>query len=106
MSLNREEKAAVVAEVSAQVATAQAIIVAEYRGLEVGAITGLRKQARESGVYLRVLKNTLARRAKMGRNPDPWALGMCPIGAYMCHRDRLSWSRTRPDEPYETSKNQ
>lgn len=66
MSLNREEKAAVVAEVSAQVASAQAIIVAEYRGLGVGAITVLRRQARESGVYLRVLKNTLARRAIAG----------------------------------------
>ncbi|MCM5570925.1 50S ribosomal protein L10 [Burkholderiaceae bacterium FT117] len=66
MALNREEKAAVVAEVSAEVAKAQAIIVAEYRGLEVGAITALRKQARESGVYLRVLKNTLARRAVAG----------------------------------------
>ena len=63
MALNREEKAAVVAEVSAQVAQAQAIVVAEYRGLEVGAITELRKQARDSGVYLRVLKNSLARRA-------------------------------------------
>lgn len=66
MALNREEKAAVVAEVSAEVAKAQAIVVAEYRGLEVGAITALRKQARESGVYLRVLKNTLARRALAG----------------------------------------
>lgn len=66
MGLNREEKAAVVAEVGAQVASAQAIVVAEYRGLEVGAITLLRKQARESGVYLRVLKNTLARRAVAG----------------------------------------
>lgn len=66
MALNREEKAAVVAEVSAEVAKAQAIVVAEYRGLEVGAITVLRKQARESGVYLRVLKNTLARRALAG----------------------------------------
>lgn len=66
MALNREEKAAVVAEVSAEVAKAQAIVVAEYRGLEVGAITALRKQAREQGVYLRVLKNTLARRAVTG----------------------------------------
>jgi large subunit ribosomal protein L10 len=66
VALNREEKAAVVAEVVEQVSTAQAIIVAEYRGLEVGAITALRKQARESGVYLRVLKNTLARRAIAG----------------------------------------
>ncbi len=63
VALNREEKATVVAEVSARVAQAQSIVVAEYRGLEVGAITALRKQARESGVYLRVLKNTLARRA-------------------------------------------
>ncbi|HLT25572.1 MAG TPA: 50S ribosomal protein L10 [Zeimonas sp.] len=66
MALNREAKAGVVAEVSAEVAKAQAIVVAEYRGLEVGAITALRKQAREQGVYLRVLKNTLARRAVAG----------------------------------------
>lgn len=66
MGLNREEKASVVEEVGAQVAQAQAIIVAEYRGLEVGPITVLRKQARQSGVYLRVLKNTLARRALVG----------------------------------------
>lgn len=63
MSLNLEEKKAVVAEVSAQVAEAQAIILAEYRGLEVGNLTQLRAQARKSGVYLRVLKNTLVRRA-------------------------------------------
>jgi ribosomal protein L10 len=66
VALNREEKAAVIAEVGEQGASAQAIIVAEYRGLEVGAITALRKQARDSGVYLRVLKNTLARRAVAG----------------------------------------
>jgi large subunit ribosomal protein L10 len=63
LGLNLEEKKAVVAEVSAQVAKAQAIIVAEYRGLEVGNMTQLRTKARNSGVYLRVLKNTLARRA-------------------------------------------
>ena len=66
MGLNLEEKKAVVAEVSAQVAGAQAIIVAEYRGLEVGNITTLRAQARKEGVYLRVLKNTLVRRAISG----------------------------------------
>ena len=66
MSLNLEEKKAVVAEVSAQVANAQAIVLAEYRGLEVGAMTELRAQARKSGVYLRVLKNTLVRRAVDG----------------------------------------
>ena len=63
MSLNLEQKQAVVAEVSEQVARAQAIVVAEYRSLPVGNMTNLRKKARESGVYLRVLKNTLARRA-------------------------------------------
>jgi large subunit ribosomal protein L10 len=63
LGLNLEQKKAVVAEVSAQVAKAQAIIVAEYRGLEVGVMTDLRAKARKSGVYLRVLKNTLVRRA-------------------------------------------
>jgi len=63
LSLNLDEKKAVVAEVSAEVAKAQAIIVAEYRGLEVGNMTNLRREARKAGVYLRVLKNTLARRA-------------------------------------------
>lgn len=66
MSLNLEEKKAVVAEVSEQVAKAQAIVVAEYRGLPVGDMTALRAQARNSGVYLRVLKNTLVRRAVDG----------------------------------------
>ncbi|MEZ0315855.1 MAG: 50S ribosomal protein L10 [Methylophilaceae bacterium] len=66
MSLNLEEKKAVVAEVSGQVSKAQAIILAEYRGLEVGEMTKLRAQARNSGVYLRVLKNTLVRRAVDG----------------------------------------
>ncbi|HEX8988625.1 MAG TPA: 50S ribosomal protein L10 [Rhodocyclaceae bacterium] len=66
MGLNLEEKKAVVAEVSAKVAEAQAIVVAEYRGLEVGNVTALRAQARKEGVYLRVLKNTLVRRAVDG----------------------------------------
>ena len=66
MSLNLEQKKAVVGEVSEQVSTAQAIIVAEYRGLQVGEMTALRAQARKSGVYLRVLKNTLVRRAVEG----------------------------------------
>ena len=63
MGLNLNDKKAVVAEVSAQVASAQTIAIAEYHGIEVGDLTVLRKKARESGVYLRVLKNTLVRRA-------------------------------------------
>jgi Ribosomal protein L10 len=66
VSLNRQEKTVVVEEVAAQVAKAQSIVIAEYRGLDVASVTVLRKQARESGVYLRVLKNTLARRAVTG----------------------------------------
>lgn len=66
LGLNLDEKRAVVAEASEQISGAQAIIVAEYRGLEVGDMTGLRARARNEGVYLRVLKNTLARRAVSG----------------------------------------
>jgi large subunit ribosomal protein L10 len=63
VGLDLENKKAVVAEVSAQVANAQTIAVAEYRGIAVGDLTTLRARARASGVYLRVLKNTLVRRA-------------------------------------------
>ena len=63
MSLNLEQKQAVVAEVSSQLARAQAVILAEYRSIPVKDMTELRRKARGSGVYLRVLKNTLARRA-------------------------------------------
>ncbi|WP_087686347.1 MULTISPECIES: 50S ribosomal protein L10 [unclassified Pandoraea] len=63
MALNLDDKKAVVAEVSAQVAGASTIVVAEYRGITVGDLTKLRASARQQGVYLRVLKNTLARRA-------------------------------------------
>ena len=66
MSLNLEQKQAVVAEVSAQLVKAQAVILAEYRSITVKDMTELRKKARGSGVYLRVLKNTLARRAVAG----------------------------------------
>ena len=63
MSLNLEEKKAIVAEVGAQVANAQSIIIAEYRGMEVGQMTQLRAKTRESGIYFRVIKNSLVRRA-------------------------------------------
>ncbi len=66
MSLNLEEKKAVVAEVSEKLIQAQAVVLAEYRGLAVEEMTKLRVNARDNGVYLRVLKNTLARRAVTG----------------------------------------
>jgi large subunit ribosomal protein L10 len=66
LGLSLEQKQAVVSEVTAQLANAQAVIVAEYRGLDVASVTDLRSKARSSGIYLRVLKNTLARRAVTG----------------------------------------
>lgn len=66
MSLNRNEKAAVVEEVQKLAANAQTLVMADYRGVTVGNMTELRAKAREQGVTLRVLKNTLVRRAIAG----------------------------------------
>ena len=66
MSLNKSEKAAVVTDVSAQAARSQTLALAEYRGLTVESLNKLRVDARSKGVYLHVLKNTLARRAVSG----------------------------------------
>ena len=61
MALRFEDKQALVAEVHAVAAKAQSVVAAEYRGLTVAKLTDLRAKARNSGVYLRVVKNTLAR---------------------------------------------
>jgi large subunit ribosomal protein L10 len=91
LSLNLEDKKAVVAEVGKRLTAAQAVVLAENRGLPVADMTQLRRKARESGVYLRVLRNTLVRRAvaqtpfaalaehmsgplAYGMGPDPVAL--------------------------------
>lgn len=66
MALTLEQKKAVVAEVSAVAQTAHAAVAAEYRGLTVEQMTDLRVRARQSGVYLKVAKNTLVRRAVQG----------------------------------------
>jgi large subunit ribosomal protein L10 len=66
LSLNRNEKQTVVTDVAAQVARSQTLALAEYRGLTVENLNALRRQARERGVYLHVVKNTLARRAVAG----------------------------------------
>lgn len=66
MALRLDDKKALVAEVNAVAATAQSVVAAEYRGLTVTQMTDLRSKARASGVYLRVVKNTLARRAIAG----------------------------------------
>jgi len=66
MALNLEDKKALVAEVSAVAATALSVVAAEYRGLTVSQMTDLRLKARTAGVYVRVVKNTLARKAMAG----------------------------------------
>ncbi len=66
MALNFEQKQAIVAEVAEVASSAYSAVVAEYRGLTVDEMTLLRREARNQGVYLRVVKNTLARRAVEG----------------------------------------
>ena len=66
MALTLEQKKAIVAEVAEVASKAHSAVAAEYRGLTVGALTQLRREARKNGVYLRVVKNTLARRAVEG----------------------------------------
>jgi large subunit ribosomal protein L10 len=66
MALNLEDKKALVAEMAEVAAKAQSVVAAEYRGLTVGQMTELRGKARQAGVYMRVVKNTLARKAFVG----------------------------------------
>ncbi|QDX82566.1 50S ribosomal protein L10 [Denitratisoma sp. DHT3] len=97
MGLNLNDKKAVVAEVVAQVADAQTLVVAEYRGIEVGALTELRKKARESGVYLRVLKNTLARRAVAGTSFEGLSDAMTGPLIYSISADAVAAARVLND---------
>lgn len=66
MALRLDDKQAIVAEVNAVMATALSAVLADYRGMKVSDLTSLRRQAREAGVYLRVVRNTLARKAVQG----------------------------------------
>jgi large subunit ribosomal protein L10 len=66
VALNLEDKKALVAEVAEVAAKAQSVVAAQYRGLTVGQMTELRAKARGQGVYMRVVKNTLARKALAG----------------------------------------
>lgn len=70
MALNLSQKQEVVAELAAVASKAHSLIAAEYAGTTVAQMTAMRKQARESGVYLRVVKNTLAARAVAGTDFD------------------------------------
>ncbi len=97
MGLNLDEKKAVVAEVSAQVATAQTIVVAEYKGIEVAQLTKLRAHARKSGVYLRVLKNTLVRRAVSGSQFEGLAAQMSGPLIYGISQDPVAAAKVLAD---------
>jgi len=91
VSLNLEQKQAVVAEVSKVVSDAKAAILAEYRGLTVAQMTDLRRKANQDGVYVRVVKNTLVRRAVDGspyeclkdhlKGPLAFVAGKDPVAA-------------------------
>jgi large subunit ribosomal protein L10 len=71
MPLNLEDKKALVAEVAEIAAKSQSVVAAEYRGITVSQMTELRAKARAKGVYMRVVKNTLARKAVAGTSFEP-----------------------------------
>jgi large subunit ribosomal protein L10 len=97
LGLSLEQKQAIVSEVAAQLAGAQAVIVAENRGLAVGALTGLRAKARKSGLYLRVLKNTLARRAVQGTPFEKLSAEMSGPLMYGIAKDPVSGAKVFAD---------
>ena len=97
LSLNLQEKQAVVAEVSAQVAQSQTIVLAEYRGIKVADITVLRANARKSGVYLHVLKNSLARRAVQGTSFEALADSMVGPLVYSMSVDAVAAAKVMND---------
>ena len=81
MAINLDDKKAIVAEVQEAAKGAQSAVIADSRGVTVEAITTLRKQARENGVWMKVVRNTLARRALEGTD-------------FECVSDTFSWSIT------------
>lgn len=97
MSLNRNEKEAVVAEVAAQVGKSQTLALAEYRGLTVEHLNALRRQARDKGVYLHVLKNSLARRAVAGTPFEVAAASMAGPLIYGFSEDAVAAAKVVAD---------
>lgn len=97
MALNLEDKKAVVAEVAQLIENAQTMAVAEYRGIDVGSLTALRKQAREQGVQIRVLKNTLARRAVAGTSFEVLADDMVGPLLYSISEDAVAAAKVLND---------
>jgi large subunit ribosomal protein L10 len=97
VALNLDDKKAVVAQVVTQVQKSQTIVVAEYRGIQVVDLTKLRAQARKQGVYLRVLKNTLARRAVQGTPFESLAGHMTGPLIYSMSEDAVSAAKVFHD---------
>lgn len=97
MSLNRSEKEAVIKEVAGLAAKAQTLVMAEYRGITVAQMTELRSKARENGVSLSVLKNTLARRAVAGSAFEPVAEQMLGPLIYGFSEDAVAAARVVAD---------
>lgn len=97
MGLNLSDKKAVVEEVSAQLAQTETLVLAEYRGIQVGDMTQLRAKAREQGVYLRVLKNTLARRAVEGTVFADLASDMTGPLIYSMSKDAVAAAKVLQD---------
>jgi large subunit ribosomal protein L10 len=97
LSLNRNEKAAVVSDVAAQAAKSQTLALAEYRGLTVEALNKLRVDARAKGVYLHVLKNTLARRAVAGTSFEAASAAMVGPLIYGFSEDAVAAAKVIAD---------
>jgi large subunit ribosomal protein L10 len=97
LSLNRNEKAAVVTDVAAQVARSQTLALAEYRGLTVEHMNKLRVDARAKGVYLHVLKNSLARRAVTGTPFECAAQAMTGPLIYGFSQDAVAAAKVMAD---------
>lgn len=97
MSLNRSEKQAVIDEVSALAAKAQTLVMAEYRGIKVADLTQLRVKARGEGVFLGVLKNTLARRAVAGTGFEAGADQMSGPLIYGFSQDAVAAAKVMAD---------
>ncbi len=94
MSLKRSEKEAVIAQVTELAAQSQALVMAQYRGITVAQLTQLRSAARQDGVQVRVLKNTLARRAVVGSSFDVLSDQMSGPLIYGFSKDPMAAAKT------------
>jgi len=97
VGLNLNDKKAAVVEFGEQLAASETVVLAEYRGIRVGDMTQLRVKAREEGVYLRVLKNTLARRAVEGTVFSGLASEMTGPLIYSMSKDAVAAARVLQD---------